>query len=118
MKEKTDKKYKVVQFDDMEAVPCPCGLTKRAFASQPGGVASIHRVTITKDSKLHYHKATTEIYYVLSGHGKLQLDEDILDVGPGNSVLIKPGCRHRAIGELEILNIPIPAFDPSDEWFD
>jgi hypothetical protein len=32
--------------------------------------------------------------------------------------MIKPGCRHRAIGKLKILNIPIPAFDPDDEFFD
>ncbi len=27
-------------------------------------------------------------------------------------------CRHRAIGKMKIVNIPIPAFDPHDEWFD
>ena len=27
-------------------------------------------------------------------------------------------CRHRAIGKLKIVNIPIPAFDEADEWFD
>jgi hypothetical protein len=32
--------------------------------------------------------------------------------------MIKPGCRHRAVGDLRILNIPVPAFDPADEWFD
>jgi len=26
--------------------------------------------------------------------------------------------RHRAIGKMKIVNIPIPAFDPHDEWFD
>ena len=29
-----------------------------------------------------------------------------------------PGCRHRAVGRLKIINIPIPAFDSGDEWFD
>jgi hypothetical protein len=32
--------------------------------------------------------------------------------------MIKPGCRHRAVGRFTILNIPIPAFDPADEHFD
>ena len=35
-----------------------------------------------------------------------------------SSVLIKPGCRHRAVGDLKIVNVPVPAFDPEDEWFD
>jgi hypothetical protein len=32
--------------------------------------------------------------------------------------MIKPLCRHRAVGRLRVLNIPIPAFDETDEWFD
>ncbi len=24
----------------------------------------------------------------------------------------------RAIGQMKIVNIPVPAFDPEDEWFD
>ena len=28
------------------------------------------------------------------------------------------GTTRRAIGKMKIVNIPIPAFDPHDEWFD
>ena len=114
----SNKKYEVVDFGSIEGVPCPCGITKRAFVQESGGIASIHRVVIQEDAKVHYHKKTTEIYYVLNGTGQIELDGDLIDIGPGVSVLIRPGCRHRAIGEMEILNIPIPAFDPEAEWFD
>ena len=60
----------------------------------------------------------TEIYVILEGEGHLELDGAQVPVKPFTSVMIKPGCRHRAIGKLRILNIPIPAFDPTDEWFD
>jgi hypothetical protein len=33
-------------------------------------------------------------------------------------VKIHPGCRHRAVGQLKVLNIVLPVFDPEDEWFD
>jgi hypothetical protein len=39
-------------------------------------------------------------------------------VKPFTAVLIPPGCRHRALGKLKFLNLPVPAFDPRDEWFD
>ena len=81
-------------------------------------VASIHLVDVSTDAKTHYHKSHTEIYYILEGQGHLELDGDRIPVGPGSAVLIKPGCRHRAIGKLRFLNIPIPTFDPADEWFD
>jgi mannose-6-phosphate isomerase-like protein (cupin superfamily) len=67
---------------------------------------------------VHYHKRLTEIYYILEGEGEMELDGQRHPVGPGDAILIKPLCRHRAIGQLRVLNIPIPAFDPTDEWFD
>ena len=35
-----------------------------------------------------------EIYYILSGKGKLQLDEEIIDVAGGQVVFIPAGCFH------------------------
>ena len=77
----------------------------------------MHVVEISKDSRPHYHKKTTEIYYVLEGEGHLEIDKDKVPLKPGVSVLIPPHSLHRAVGELKILNVPVPAFDPADEWF-
>ena len=35
-----------------------------------------------------------EIYYILSGHGKLQLDEKIVDIAPNQVIFIPAGCFH------------------------
>lgn len=35
-----------------------------------------------------------EIYYILSGKGKLQLDEQIVDVAGGQVIFIPAGCFH------------------------
>ena len=60
----------------------------------------------------------TEIYLVLEGTGHMELDGQVVPVKPFTAIYIKPGCRHRAVGRLKILNIPVPAFDEADEWFD
>ena len=78
----------------------------------------MHVVEISAEPRTHYHKRMTEFYYVLEGHGQIELDEQLFDIGPGSAVMIRPGCRHRAIGKLKILNVSVPAFDPDDEWFD
>jgi mannose-6-phosphate isomerase-like protein (cupin superfamily) len=78
----------------------------------------MHLVEISKDSQTHYHKKLTEIYLVLEGTGHLELDGELVPVEPMTAVLIKPGCRHRAVGKMRIVNTCIPAFDPQDEWFD
>ena len=56
----------------------------------------------------------TEIYLVLEGEGQIELDGEVISVKPMTTILIKPGCRHRAIGEMKIINIPVPTFDPAD----
>ncbi len=110
--------YRFAQLDEIPPVRCPCGDARRAFGDEAEGVATMHLVEILKDARPHYHKRMHEIYLVLEGEGYLELDGERVPVRPMSSVLIKPGCRHRAVGDLKIINVPIPAFDPEDEWFD
>ena len=111
-------RFELVDLGQVPPVPCPCGSTRRAFINDSQQIASLHVVDIDHDAVTHYHKRTTELYFVLEGQGQLELDGQIFNVGPGWSALIKPGCRHRAIGKLKILNVPVPAFDSEDEFFD
>jgi mannose-6-phosphate isomerase-like protein (cupin superfamily) len=111
-------RYSITRPADLPPVPCPCGQSRRAFLDESDGVASLHIVDISTDARAHYHKKLTEIYYILAGEGEMELDGQRHPVRPGDAILIKPGCRHRAIGQLRVLNVPVPAFDPADEWFD
>lgn len=110
--------YLIAQLDEVPAQPCPCGITRRAFAVPENTLATVHKVDIHEDARVHYHKKLTEIYVILEGEGWMELDGQRVPVKPMTSVMIKPGCRHRAVGKMKILNIAIPAFDPADEWFD
>ena len=112
------KRFKICHLADVEPVECPCGTARRAFVEKDNTVASIHVVDIKKDAVTHYHKKMTEIYLILEGEGHLELDGELYPVKPFSTVLIKPGCRHRAVGEMKIVNVPIPTFDSEDEWFD
>lgn len=110
--------FMITQLDEVDGVPCPCGNSRRAFVTPDNPVATIHLVDISKDARAHYHKKLTEIYLVLRGEGHMELDGKLYPVKPMTAIFIRPGCRHRAVGNLQIVNIPVPAFDPSDEWFD
>lgn len=112
------KNFMIEQLDAVPAVPCPCGFSRRGFATPDNPLATIHLVDIQSDARTHYHKKLTEIYLILEGEGFMELDGELYPVKPMTSIFIKPGCRHRAVGKLKIVNIPIPAFDPADEWFD
>ncbi len=110
--------YRIEHLDQLEPTACPCGSAKRAFLNDADQIASLHVVETDGTARTHYHKRTTELYYFLEGSGHIELDGQLFDVQPGTTVMIKPGCRHRAIGKLKFVNVPIPAFDPKDEWFD
>ena len=110
--------YMIAKFDDIDTVKCPCGFSRRAFVSPDNTVATMHIVDIEQDAKVHYHKKLTEVYLVLEGDGNMELDGEMKPVKPFTAIFIKPGCRHRAVGKMKIVNVSIPSFDPEDEWFD
>ena len=110
--------YEIAQLDELDPVTCPCGMSRRAFVAPDNPVATMHMVDITAESRVHYHKRLTEIYLILEGSGHMELDGQAVPVRPMTAIFIKPGCRHRAVGRMRIVNVPIPAFDPQDEWFD
>lgn len=112
--------YELVDFADIPGVSCPCGTARRGFADVADFPATIHVTEIATDAKLHYHKQLTETYYFLEcgDDAQMQLNEEIVDVHPGMSIMIRPGTRHRAIGKMKVLIVVLPKFDPQDEWLD
>jgi len=109
--------YMIAQLDDIEAQECPCGATRRAFITPDNDAASMHLLDVSKAARVHYHEEITEIYLILDGEGHLELDGEKVPVEPFTAVMIKPGCRHRAVGEMRVAIVAMPPFDPADEWF-
>lgn len=110
----------VVDFRDIRPVECPCGQSRRAFADAPEAPMTLHEVDISRDAKTHYHRRLTEVYYFreCEPDAQMELNGERIPVRAGMSVLIPPETRHRAVGEMKVLVMAIPKFDPSDEWFD
>jgi mannose-6-phosphate isomerase-like protein (cupin superfamily) len=111
------ERYTVRQLNQIDPTECPCGFSRRAFMTGEPDTASVHLLDVSGAARTHYHKRLTEIYVILAGRGRMELDGQVVPIQPLTAVLIQPGCRHRAIGTLKILNIVIPRFDPADEWF-
>ena len=112
--------YELADFSQILGVPCPCGTARRAFVDVEDFPGTVHVTEICMSAKLHYHKQLTETYYFLEcdADAQMQLDDEIIDVKPGMSIMIRPGTRHRALGQMKVLILVLPKFDPADEWFD
>ncbi|CAN5692180.1 hypothetical protein BH24ACT5_BH24ACT5_04300 [soil metagenome] len=107
----------VAQLDELTPMDCPCGTTGRAFTDVEETPASVHLLEVSDVARTHHHRHQTEIYIVLDGSGVLEIDDSEVPLKPMTAVMIRPGQRHRAVGDLKLLNVVVPSFDPDDEWF-
>jgi mannose-6-phosphate isomerase-like protein (cupin superfamily) len=66
----------------------------------------------------HFHPGTEEIYYLLRGTGRMAIEGEVREVGPGDAIAILPGQRHqiRNTGEedLVFLCCCVPAYQHDD----
>jgi len=42
----------------------------------------------------HHHQVTEEIYYILEGRGRMQIESEFQDVRPGDAIAIPPRSQH------------------------
>jgi mannose-6-phosphate isomerase-like protein (cupin superfamily) len=66
----------------------------------------------------HYHPRTEEIYYILEGTGRMTIDGESRDVGPGDAIAIPPGAVHTIAttspGPLRLLCCCAPGYEHDD----
>ena len=93
-----------------------CGWRDRLISREDAGLspaAWAHAVDID-GAKLHYHKRSTELYYVLEGSGSVLLDGVEREVQAGSLVHIPPGVVHGARGRMRVLVVGIPDIAEND----
>jgi mannose-6-phosphate isomerase-like protein (cupin superfamily) len=84
-----------------------CGQIRPLIEEQDGAAVEVHYLEIT-DARLHYHERTDEIYYVLDGSGRMQLDDAEIELHKDVTVYVPRGMKHRARGNLKVLVVCIP----------
>lgn len=66
----------------------------------------------------HYHPETEEIYYILTGRGRMVIEDEERDVGPLDGIAIPPGSRHKMYNtgteDLVFLCCCVPAYTHED----
>lgn len=114
----TTKGYLVRLLGEAPTVPCPCGQSTRILTKVDTPACNFH-ITFIQDSVLHYHKECTEVYYILEGRGKMELNGDVIDVEPGMMVYIEPHTPHRLWSPEGVRTVVfgVPAMNPEDEYF-
>jgi mannose-6-phosphate isomerase-like protein (cupin superfamily) len=95
-----------------------CGWRDRLISREDAALhpaAWVHAVDID-GARPHYHRRSTELYYVLGG-GTVSLDGVEQAVSKGSLVHIPPGVVHGAKGQMRVLVIGIPDI-AEDDYFE
>ena len=69
----------------------------------------------------HYHSLSEELYALVDGGGRLEIDGEEREVAAGDTVLIPPGARHTITAGPEgarFLCCCAPAYTHEDTYFD
>ena len=93
-----------------------CGWRDRLISREDlslSPAAWAHAVDID-GARLHYHKRSTELSYVLEGGGIISLDGVEYEIHKGSRVHIPPGVVHGARGKMRVLVVGIPDIAESD----
>jgi mannose-6-phosphate isomerase-like protein (cupin superfamily) len=90
------------------------GLTSHSLAliRHPAGTAS----------QMHHHTVADEVYLVLSGAGRVQVDDQTRTIRAGDRVEIRPGEKHKVWGDgpdgLALIVTCAPAYQVSEVAWD
>jgi mannose-6-phosphate isomerase-like protein (cupin superfamily) len=76
---------------------------------------------VEQATERHYHRVAEEIYFVLKGQGRMEVEGEITHVRPGDAVLIPAGAWHQlennGTSELRILCCCAPPYSHDDTFF-
>ena len=76
------------------------------------------RVAPGKSTQEHYHPKTEEIYYITQGTGRMRIEGELREVGPGDAIAIPPGQKHKIWNTgpetLRLLCCCAPAYEHED----
>jgi len=76
------------------------------------------RLPVGGSTQEHYHARAEEIYYIMHGRGRMRIEGEVREVGPGDAIAILPGKRHKLWNTgpepLRLLCCCAPAYEHED----
>jgi mannose-6-phosphate isomerase-like protein (cupin superfamily) len=115
-----------VMAGEVEPFTAPDGAVITELAGRTTGLISHSVALIAHPAGMstveHHHTVADEVYYVVSGAGRVRVDGETRVVGPGDAVIIQPGQRHKLWADggedLVLLVTCAPAYDVGEVVWD
>ncbi len=76
------------------------------------------RLPVGAQTTPHFHPLTEEIYYILEGSGRMQIEGELRDVAVGDAIAIPSGAKHQITNTgdvtLKFICCCAPAYEHDD----
>ena len=117
-----DQKRLVIHETEGNVVPDICGTAIEMINAETSGSSKISFAKLIIEpgerSRRHFHKETEEIYYILSGQGRVEIGNETFDIGPGHAIFLPINVSHQIFNtgdrKLVFVCADAPVFDPVD----
>ena len=78
------------------------------------------RLLVGSSTQEHYHARTEEIYFILTGTGRMRIEGELAEVKAGDAIAIPPGKKHKlwntGAEPLTLLCCCAPCYEHSDTF--
>ena len=116
------QKRLVIHETEGSVVPDICGTAIEMINAETAGSTKISFAKLIIEpghrSRRHFHKETEEIYYILSGQGRVEIGNETFNVGPGHAIFLPIDTYHQIAntGDQNLVFVcsDAPVFDPND----
>lgn len=111
--------YKIRRLEEIKPQERICGKIWPLSDEKDLDEGNMSYFETSETTEAHYHEKITEMYFVVSGEGKIKLNEDEKRLEKGTFVIIYPETVHKIIpienSTLKIIVCSIPAWKEEDE---
>jgi quercetin dioxygenase-like cupin family protein len=106
--------------DDLEPFTTKDGSTIREYLHTESQSLAEATLAPGQATQRHYHRLAEEIYLVVEGGGRMEVDGEVADVTAGDAILIPAGAWHELVAGpagTRLLCACVPAYSHDDTYF-
>jgi len=110
----------VARYDSLEPFTTKAGSTIREYLHTAAQSLAEASLEAGQSTQRHYHRLSEEIYLIVEGAGRMELDGEERDVVVGDAILIPPGAWHTLVAAAEgtrLLCCCVPPYSNDDTYF-
>lgn len=109
-----------VNYTTLEPFTTKDGSTIREYLHTPAQSLAEATLAPGQRTQRHYHRLAEEIYLIVEGGGRIEVDSETAEVAAGEAILIPPGAWHELVAGADgvrLLCCCVPAYTHDDTFF-